>query len=171
VAIATTAVLANPAPAHAAEQWPIYSRWSDMCLQPANGSTEQGVAIVQQRCDTNRPAGLPLVQTWTLIPKSGNIFQLKNSFSQLCLDVRGLAVDRTPVQQWPCNWISNENWQWGPTDSNGDRQLISRVSGTRTHCLDIPGAQMIEPLEMWIYHCTVNNVAQQWWYGPGLNPD
>jgi hypothetical protein len=29
----------------------------------------------------------------------------------------------------------------------------------------------MEGLEMWIYHCTENNVAQQWWYGPGVNPE
>jgi Ricin-type beta-trefoil lectin domain len=173
VAIATTAGLAVASPARAADVWPINSRWSNMCLQPANGSTEQGAAIVQQPCGTEGKAGTPPpVQNWTLIPVSGNIFHLQNSLNtQLCLDARGGAVDRTPVQQWPCNWISNENWEWGPTDSHGDRQLISRVSGTRTHCLDIPGAQIMEGLEMWIYHCTKNNVAQQWWYGPGVNPD
>jgi hypothetical protein len=169
VAIATTAGLAVPSPARAADEWPIYSPFSDQCLQPTNGSTEQGAAIVQQPCQGK--AGTPPVQNWTLIPVSGNIFHLQNSLSQLCLDARGGAVDRTPVQQWPCNSISNENWEWGPTDSNGNRQLISRVSGTGSHCLDMPGAQIMEGLEMWIYHCTENNVAQQWWYGPGVNPD
>jgi Ricin-type beta-trefoil lectin domain len=162
VAIATTAGLVVPSPARAADdKYVIKSRWSGMCLQPVGGSMEQGAAIVQQPCAEHGKAGVPIdAQLWS--NPSDNPSHLQNSNSGLCLDARGLAVDRTPVQQWPCNNISNENWEWGPTDSNGDRQLISRVSGTRSHCLDIPGAQITEGLEMWIYHCTENNVAQQW---------
>jgi hypothetical protein len=153
--VAGTLVSASPAAATNADE--IYSFWSLKCLQPVDGSTEQGAAIVQQPCDQT------IAQQWTLIPMSGNIFHLKNSLSQLCLDARGGAADGTPVQQWTCNSISNENWELGEqTDSDTIPPLISRVSGTSSHCLDMPDAQPIAGLAMQIYGCN-RTVAQQWW--------
>jgi len=169
VAIATTAGLAVPSPARAEDEYPIYSPWSHQCLQPVDESTEQGAAIVQQPCAGK--AGTPPIQNWIRIPVSGNIFHLKNSKSGLCLDARGGAADGTPVQQWTCNSISNENWEFGkPTGPGTNPPLISRVSGTSSHCLDMPRADQTPGLAMQIYRCN-GTVAQQWWYGPGVNPD
>jgi hypothetical protein len=152
--VAGTLVSASPAAATIADE--IYSFWSQQCLQPVDGSTEQGAAIVQQPCDEN------IAQQWTRIPMGGNIFHFKNNLSQLCLDARGGAANGTPVQQWTCNNISNENWEPGETDSDTIPPLISRVSGTSSHCLDMPGALPIAGLAMQIYRCN-ETVAQQWW--------
>jgi hypothetical protein len=59
----------------------------------------------------------------------------------------GGAVNGTPVQQWTCDSISNENWSSGPPVTTrqsflGDpgplvtgEELISGVSGTSSHCV------------------------------------
>jgi hypothetical protein len=93
---------------------------------------------------------------------SGNPFHFKNSLSQLCLDARGGADNGTPVQQWTCNNISNENWEPGEDIADTIPPLFSRVSDTRSHCLDMPGALPTPGLAMQIYRCN-GTVAQQWW--------
>jgi Ricin-type beta-trefoil lectin domain len=85
---------------------------------------------------------------------------LVNRSSNLCLDARGKAVSGTPIQQWPCNWISNENWSFGITDN----LLSSGVSGTYSHCVATPGTQ--DGLAMELRFCD-GNPAQHWNRLPG----
>jgi hypothetical protein len=134
----------------------LYSFWSNQCLQPVDGSTEQGAAIVQEPCNGGA------AQQWTAVRVSGNHFHYVNLLSGFCLDARGRAVNRTPVQQWTCNNISNENWDPGEDIGDVIPPLISRVSGTRSHCLDMPGGQRIAGLAMQIYRCN-GTAAQEWW--------
>ncbi len=134
----------------------IYSFLSNQCLQPINGSTAQGAAIVQEPC--NKSAA----QQWTKVSVGGNIFHYVNGLSGLCLDARGGAVNGTPVQQWTCNKISNENWEPGEDIDDTIPPLFSRVSGTKSTCLDIPGGQKTVGLAMQIYRCN-GTLAQDWW--------
>jgi hypothetical protein len=146
----------SAAPAVADGQDQIYNLWTNQCLQPVNGSTSQGVAIVQEPCN-NSPA-----QNWIAVSVGNNIFHYQNVLSGLCLDARGSAENGTPIQQWTCNNISNENWQPGDAPSSDDiPPLISRVSGTSGYCLDIPGGQSTNGLAMQIYQCN-GTEAQQW---------
>jgi hypothetical protein len=129
-----------------------------LCLQPVNESTAQGAAIVQQPC-TGHTA-----QQWTKVTVSGNILHFMNGLSGLCLDARGSAVNHTPVQQWTCNKISNENWEPGQVDDDDIPPLYSRVSGATNYCLDVPGGQKIAGLAMQIYRC--NGTLAQIWFTP-----
>jgi hypothetical protein len=146
---------ARPAAA-ACETCQIYNFLSNQCLQPVSGSTEQGAAIVQQPCNGS------LAQEWTRVRVSGNVSHYVNSLSKLCLDARGGAANHTPVQQWTCNRISNENWEEGDDSDDTIPPLYSRVSGTRSYCLDIPGGQKTAGLAMQIYRCN-GTEAQAWW--------
>jgi hypothetical protein len=148
-------LVATPAAA-GCEACQIFSFLSNQCLQPLNGSTGQGAAIVQVPCNGS------LAQQWTRVQVSGNSSHYVNSLSGLCLDARGGAVNHTPVQQWTCNRISNENWEQGDDSDDTIPPLIARVSGTRSHCLDIPGGQRITGLAMQIYRCN-GTEAQAWW--------
>jgi len=130
-----------------------------MCLQPVNNSTAQGVAIVQLPCNHTS------AQEWIYINVGGGGFHLENAMSQLCLDARGGAANRTPVQQWTCNGISNENWEPEVNTKGGGAPLISRVSGTNGYCLDIPGGQQMAGLAMQIYRCN-GTVSQSWMLTP-----
>ena len=141
-AMATAAGLAVASPAHAeTATFVLQSEFNRECLQPAGGSSGLGAAIYQEPCDGS------LAQQWTVTPASSGV-HLVNRSSDLCLDARGAAVNGTPVEQWTCDWISNENWRSGPpvtTRIQGrlgpvgplvtGEELISGVSGTFSHCV------------------------------------
>jgi hypothetical protein len=156
----TAAVASVPATASlaAAASTPgdIYNFLSNQCLQPVNGSTGQGAAIVQEPCNSGA------AQQWVSIPVGDGTVHYQNVLSGLCLDARGGAANGTPVQQWTCNGISNENWEPGEYVSDYIPPLYSRVSGTSSYCLDIPGGQRTAGLAMQIYRCN-GTEAQEWW--------
>ncbi len=128
------------------------------CLQPINKSTLQGSAIVQVECGAGAPG-----QVWIISGAGNGSSHLMNALTGLCLDARGSATNRTPVQQWTCNNITNENWEVvGPAYIVN---LKSRVSGTSNYCLDVPGGQTTAGLAMQIYSC--NGTASQLWL---INP-
>jgi hypothetical protein len=119
------------------------------CLQPINASKLQGAAIVRATCKAAPE------QLWIMIEVGNGNLHLMNALSGLCLDARGSATSGTPVQQWTCNEISNENWEL-----NGPAFIVSftsKVSGTKKYCLDVndngPWAQ--------IYGC--NGTPSQLW--------
>ena len=116
----------------------LVSASSGMCLQPINGSTSGGDAIVQEPCNG------AVFQQWTVHSVSSTRSHLVNRGSGLCLDARGRAVNGTPIQQWPCNWISNENWSFGITNN----LLSSAVSNTFSHCVAPPGNQAGLPMSL-----------------------
>lgn len=133
----------------------ISSALSGMCLQPNNKSMEPGAAIVEETC-----AGLP-EQVWIWMTLPNGVSHLMNGLSGLCLDARGAAADSTPVQQWPCNQISNESWEAVAAVGTPDKEILkSRVSGTSNYCLDVPGGSSAG-LPAQINSC--NNSASQIW--------
>jgi Ricin-type beta-trefoil lectin domain len=127
----------------------------ELCLQPVGGSMEPGAAIVTEFCNDSAE------QDW-LWDIGTPVFHWRNGRSGLCMDARGGAANGTPVQQWPCNSISNENWElyeFGPDDPFA---VISRVSGTRFYCLDIPNGRDAPGVAMQIYRCN-GTPTQRWW--------
>jgi hypothetical protein len=119
------------------------------CLQPMNASKVQGAPIVRVTCKAAAE------QLWIMTLVGGGNVHLMNVLSGLCLDARGAAKSGTPVQQWTCDQISNENWELnGPAFTVS---FTSRVSGTTKYCLDVndngPSAQ--------IYGC--NGTPSQIW--------
>lgn len=154
-AMATTAGLAVASPAQAANPIvKLVSVQNGKCLQPVNESTVQGDAIVQMTC-SGRPA-----QQWVVESVSSTAVHLRNRASNLCLDARGGATNGTPIQQWTCNWISNEKWGFGITNN----LLGSFVAGTASHCIATPGSQDGLPMEL--RFCDGNS-AQLWNRPPG----
>jgi hypothetical protein len=114
---------------------------------------DQGAAIVQQTC-----TGFP-EQIWFWMTLPNGVSHLMNGLSGLCLDARGAAANGTPVQQWTCNQISNENWEAVAAVGTPDNEILkSRVSGTSSYCLDVPGGGS-PGLAVQIQSC--NNSASQ----------
>jgi ricin-type beta-trefoil lectin protein len=149
-AIAIAAVLAVARPARAEDAIvKLVSSASGKCLQPVNGSHNQGDAIVQVTCNGSA------AQQWTVHPVSSTKVHLINRASHLCLDARGKAVNGTPIQQWTCNSISNENWGFGITNN----LLASAVSNSWSHCIATPGNQ--DGLAMELRSCSNDN-SQHW---------
>ena len=137
--IAAASVVTASLPARAEDQIvKLVSSENFKCLQPINGSRNQGDAIVQAPCNGS------LAQQWTVHLVSSTKVHLINRSSNLCLDARGKAVNGTPIQQWTCNWISNENWSFGL----GNNLLSSGISNTFSHCVATPGFQDGLPMEL-----------------------
>jgi hypothetical protein len=137
----------------------IYNRLTDQCLQPVSGSTALGAAIVLEPCD-----GSPAQQWYRFIVSSNNDHYV-NVLTGMCLDARGGAANNTPVQQWVCDSITNENWQYaqGAGETSLPR-VKSRVSGTDDFCLDIPVGQVAPGTAVQIYSC--NGALSQNWFTP-----
>jgi hypothetical protein len=137
----------------------ISSGLSRMCLQPANKSMDAGTMIVQQAC-TGAPE-----QIWIWVTFSGEVSHLMNGLSGLCLDARGSANNGTPVQQWPCDQNSNENWEAETAVRTPDQEILkSRVSGTSNYCLGIPEGNSTAGAGAQIYSCN-NSASQMWRFG------
>ena len=151
-AFAFSACIAAAPPAHAEDLIvKLVSVSSGKCLQPLG---DRGLAIVQQTCDGSA------AQQWLAPAGVTTKVHLVNRASNLCLDARGKAVDGTPIQQWPCNSITNENWSYGITNN----VLSSGISNTFSHCVATPGSGDGLPMEL--RSCT-GGVEQQWNRPPG----
>ena len=127
----------------------LVSAQNGKCLQPINGSHNQGDAIVQQPCNGST------AQQWTVHLVSGTKVHLINRASGLCLDARGKAVNGTPIQQWTCNTITNENWSFGLSNN----LLSSGISNTFSHCIATPGSQNGLPMEL---RACSSDPSQKW---------
>lgn len=151
-AMATAAALAAASPAHAETTFfELQNGSTSWCLQPDGGSSGAGVLIIQETCD-----GSP-VQQWTRTASSSG-FHLVNLATGLCLDARGGAADGTPIEQWPCDWISNENWKYLPGP-----QLASGVSGTYTYCLTAAPGGLFYPSPL-VELLGCGGATVQYWY-------
>jgi hypothetical protein len=153
LAVASSLAVASPAQAED-DIVKLVSADSAKCLQPVNGSLNQGDAIVQETCN-----GSP-AQQWAVHDISATAVHLVNRASNLCLDARGGATNGTPIQQWPCDSISNEKWGFGITNN----LLVSFVAGTASHCIATPGSQ--DGLQMQLRFCD-GNFSQLWNRPPG----
>jgi hypothetical protein len=153
-AIATATGLTAAPPAHAADFIVnLMSVQNSKCLQPLNGSSEAGAAIVQEICNGS------LVQQWTSAPH-GSAISLTNGASGMCLDARGKSAAGTPIQQWPCapgGGISNQFWNY----SGNGNQLVSEVNPSpNRYCLATPGNGDGNPMAL--QPCDGKNQQQQW---------
>ena len=134
------------------------------CMQPINGSMSPGAAIVLEPCSGHdEPA-----QVWTIVPCTGSYVHYVNQLSGMCLDARGGAQNNTPIQQWPCNSITNEYWVYkGVKAGSSFVYIYSGVagsyskSGTGNFCLDVPGGQATDGAALQIYKCN-STLSQQW---------
>ncbi|MEU0877180.1 RICIN domain-containing protein [Lentzea sp. NPDC005914] len=130
----------------------VRSTVSGKCLAPQGNSFADGVPIVQTTCN-----GDPF-QRWDFVDHDNSNFQIRNAVTLKCMDALGNNVNGTPVVQWPCANISNQRFH--ASRSLPDFvQLRSRVAGTNTHCLDVPGGRPDEGLALQLWVC--NNTAAQ----------
>ena len=125
-----------------------------------NAVVTAGAAVVQEPC------GRSLPQLWVFhrLSVGHPLYRIENLLSHQCLDALGGATNGTQVVQWPCASISNQTWDTGVTLTGGDTAVTvkSRVSGTTSHCLDVPGGELFTSgLPMQIWGCNGTD-AQTW---------
>jgi hypothetical protein len=158
-AVGLTTAAALPASASATNYFKIFIQVGTfapvMCLQPADPAGGAGTAIVQQPCANIQ------AQNWAPVNIGGSSYEFMNQSSGECLEVRGGAVSHTPIDQWPCNTISNEHWSWPHSFPDGFWPIVSQVAGSSGFCLDVPGASQQAGLAMQLYTCN-GTVAQAW---------
>jgi hypothetical protein len=118
---------------------------------------------VQEPCDGSA------AQNWTVIQLGDGSENLANQATGDCLDARGGATNGTPVQQWTCNTISNEKWASSAVIPD-ITQVVSRVSGTTSDCLDDPNQSTQPGTAMQIFACNTTT-AQVWYFGPASGQD
>jgi hypothetical protein len=151
VAALAAGVLAFPTSALAANPDQISNPMQSVCLQPENGSTSRGVLILQAPCNGSA------VQHWT---RDG--LHYVNLGSGLCLNAGGpREAGHIQTNQWPCNGISNENWEPASSVPGAVTALISRISGTSNNCLELPGGFPASGNGAWLSGCN-GSLAQQW---------
>jgi len=147
---------------------------SQLCLQPEQEANLNGLAIVQQPCN-----GSPY-QHWYFLAKvyeaggPPGTFWVINSGSGQCLDDRdGKTADRSPVQQWTCNFDST-TMQWKlasiePTQYPNYPVHAEFINVRSGKCLDVRAGWLAPGAALQIYHCsstvTAFNYAQDftWW--------
>ncbi|NRQ33440.1 hypothetical protein HII36_16525 [Nonomuraea sp. NN258] len=162
VAFASAALLtavAPPAQAQAQAEtgfFMIQNFRSALCLQPERNTPDDAV-IVQRTCNRDDP-----MQHWVLIKLDDNHRQFLNRATARCMETRTGAKNGDRIDQWICNNISNERWTWKPNSAGFASPIRSNVSGTNSHCLDVPGGQGTEGLPMQLYVC--NSTTAQAFY-------
>jgi hypothetical protein len=151
IAAVATSILAFPTAALAANPDQISNPMRSVCLQPENGSMSPGVLILQASCNGSEE------QRWT---KDG--LHYINLRSGLCLDAGGAReAGHIQTDQWPCIGISSENWEPVSSVPGAVTGLISRISGTRNSCLELPGGSPGFGNGAWLSGCN-GSLAQQW---------
>ena len=156
-AVGLTTAFALPASASATNYFEIVGASSPVhCLQPADPAGGAGTAIVQELCDISNQA-----QNWAPINLGGSSYKFLNQASGECLDARGGAARGTPIQQWPCNTISNERWSFPHDFMDGFWPIGSQVAGSSGFCLDVPGASQQAGISMQLYTCN-SSPGQAW---------
>lgn len=90
-----------------------------------------------------------------------------------CLDVAGgMSVDGAIIQSWSC--IGNANQNWAVTGDGIVHHVEGKLKfggdnaghGGPTHCLDVPGGNLVAGQTMWLWTCDDSISTQNWWVGP-----
>ncbi|MEU3647268.1 RICIN domain-containing protein [Lentzea sp. NPDC034063] len=151
---AVAGLLGTAAPAMADDHFDVTVRSavSGKCLAPQGESTADGVPIVQVSCNGSA------FQRWDFIDRNNHVVQIRNAVTLKCMDALGSNTNGTPVVQWPCANISNQRFQ-ASRNLPDFVTLRSRVAGTSSHCLDVPGGLSTEGAAMQIWVC--NGTASQ----------
>jgi len=160
IAVAAALMMIASYPAQAQNSFINLVNANKKCLQPINNSTTPGDAMVLLPC-----APQNLSQVWIVQTESSGKVHFINYNSKLCLDARGGAAAGTPIQQWTCNSITNENW-WSPGGSGGP--LVSAVSGTSNYCLIPTGDQ--DGAKLQLIPCSTSVYTGELWNRPAV-PD
>jgi len=131
-ALALGMATAVAGPAHAAEPEPgaywLVNSASELCLAVAGARTEDGVQLVQERCDGAAH------QTWRLEhDKDG--FRMVAAHSGKCAGVKDAATSAgKAVQQERCTGAASQTWRFVPVAGGSAYQVVNVHSGK---CLNV----------------------------------
>jgi hypothetical protein len=142
-------------PASAANFFTIRNFGSQLCIQTPPGRPNAGEQLVQELCSPTDPA-----QRWAPVALGGRDFQFVNQGNGLCMRVRRVNADFTPVETIDCTPISDSRWTFtAPIPNSVPNQIISRIAGGN-RCLDISNSSKLPDAKVQIFHCTRDNAGQ-----------
>jgi hypothetical protein len=89
----------------------------------------------------------------------------------MCLDLAGGAcASGAPVQMWSCNGLSNQSWESKLFDKEepSESSIQFHHSYDETGCcLDVPGGNVADGQEMWVWECNYGSNQEFTWSGNG----
>ncbi len=137
---------------------PIRNVGNNKCLQPTVPPVVSA-GVVQAPCDGS------LAQGWEFTQVGTNHYWFTNQLSGLCLFAFGdPAGNGNPMGLNTCRNVSNEEFNAGTSLPNVV-SLESRTGFRDTgFCLDVPGAQATDGLQMQLWRCN-GTLAQRWVVG------
>jgi Ricin-type beta-trefoil lectin domain/Ricin-type beta-trefoil lectin domain-like len=133
----------------------LLSKPSSKCIDITNGSRDNLASLQQWDCmEVNSHQN----QVFTLVPRGGGYYQIKNRLSGRCLDVYNASTsDGAGVVQYTCGTQANQSWQL----INAGAGYFELKAQHSNKCLDVPGGSSTAGvlLQQW----TCNGAAQQKW--------
>lgn len=123
----------------------VVNRNSGKCVDARGGSTVYGTALQQYSCNGSN------AQQYIFQPTDSGFYRVSNrNNSTLVWDVTGASTAvGAKLELW--GWNGGWNQQWKPvSEGNGYFHFVARNSG---QCLDTPGAQTADGLQLQQYPC------------------
>ncbi|MFE0043352.1 RICIN domain-containing protein [Streptomyces albireticuli] len=133
-------------------RYEIANRHSGLCLKVKGASRDNEAPVVQDECGT-APEKLWKAET----TDGGRYMQLRNSYSNKCMDISGGVAHRgVKIIQYDCTGALNQKW-WDTDglDANpGWWVSATTPSGAPTWmCLDMPGASTAPGVQAAMWDC------------------
>jgi len=103
---------------------------SGRCVAPAGLSHTAGQVMAQMDC------GTAAIREWLPVDLHNGYYLVQNRGSGLCLHI-GSSLPETPIDQVPCVFEANQEWQFGEADEAGEHLVL--VSAIGNSCLALQG--------------------------------
>jgi hypothetical protein len=130
-AVASPATPQRPSISIPTGEFSILNVHSELCLSPAGGGANgKNAPIVQYTCDKD------LARFWRFIVVEGDVVQIRNSATNMCLTVAGGGTGRNLESvQYFCDDDLSRRWRYAPIDDT-----TFRLVNVNSHlCLTIAG--------------------------------
>ncbi|QFZ18430.1 RICIN domain-containing protein [Saccharothrix syringae] len=130
---------------------------SGKCLTAEGNSTADGTRVVQQPCDSARPA-----QEFRAVARGGGLFSVAKAGSSKCLDVPNGNTSAAPgdlVRLWSCNSTGAQDWK---PSGVGRSTYLFATGNDDGLCLDLPRGALDNGVQAQLWNCT--GVGAQLWH-------
>ncbi|RLV09809.1 hypothetical protein CTZ27_00605 [Streptomyces griseocarneus] len=120
---------------------------SNLCLQPADSSGKNGVAVLQGDCGFDKNGMRPM---WRFVHVKGQDFRIVNVNTDKCLEIADARKDNgAPAQQWTCvDKAATQLWRF---DFVTDHRTIVNVNSGKSLEIDNSSTKPGARAQQWSY--------------------
>ncbi|MCC3766724.1 RICIN domain-containing protein [Streptomyces sp. UNOC14_S4] len=137
----------------------IVNKHSNLCLQPADSSGKNGVAMLQSDCSMEKNGMRPI---WRFVHVKDRDFQIVNVNTDKCLEIADSRKDNgAPAQQWTC--VGNTATQLWRFDFDNDSGRIVNVNSGKVLEIDNSSTKPGAHAQQWT---DVMSARGQMWTAP-----